>query len=205
MAKKMSPGLVALSSAAILSVYGVGYALSQPAAGAMAAGVSDTTATPVTSPTASAPASAIATRSTRSAAAPSGSPSASPVAATPTSQTAAATLKDGTYTGAGTSRHGGVNVSVTVQNGRITAAPITSVTTRYSVNVIAGLPAKVVGAQSASVNLVSGATDSSSAYVQAVKQALGKAQTGATPASSAGTVQVTGPRGVIYSSAGQGA
>jgi len=158
----------------------------------------------VSTPTASPAASAAATRSTRTGAAPSPRSSASPAATTSPSQPGA-TLKDGTYTGSDTSRHGGVNVSVTIQNGRITAAPITSVTTRYSVNVIAGLPAKVVGAQSAGVNLVSGATDSSGAYVQAVKQALGKAQTGATTASSTGTVQVTGPRGVVYSSGGQGA
>jgi hypothetical protein len=45
--------------------------------------------------------------------------------------------------------------------------------------------------------MVSGATDSSSAYLQAVQQALAKA--GAT---NTGSIQVSGPQGVIYSSGG---
>ena len=159
MARKINRGLVALSSAAIVSVYGIGYALTQPAAVSMAAGAS------VASPAAS------------SSAATSG------------------TLRDGTYSGTGTSRHGSVSVKVTVQNGQITAAPITSVSTRYSQSVIAGLPAEVLNAQSAGVHLVSGATDSSTAYVEAVRQALGQA--GAS--SSGGSVQITGPNGVLYS------
>src|SRR5579862_7134551 len=168
MAKRMNRGLVALSSAAILSVYGIGYALSQPAAVTMAAGSGGAT-TSGSTPAASTAASGAVTPA-------SGSTSvSSPVSAAATgatAQSAGTTLKDGTYTGSGSSRHGGVNVSVTIQNGRITTANITSVTTRYSVNVISGLPAKVVSAQSAKINLVSGATDSSSAYVQAVQQAL---------------------------------
>jgi uncharacterized protein with FMN-binding domain len=106
-------------------------------------------------------------------------------------------LKDGTYTGSGTSRHGGVNVSVTIQNGKIISAGISSVSTRYSQNVISGLPSEVIGAQSASINLVSGATDSSDAYVQAVQQALAKAATTSVSATTSG-VQVTSPSGVIY-------
>jgi len=132
------------------------------------------------------------------------------------------------------SRHGGVTVNVTVQNGRIASAPITGVTTRYSQNVIAGLPASVVKAQSDNINLVSGATDSSMAYQQAVAQALSKAQGGSaaqsastavnpaagsatanSPAGSQGSatgltgapggrVQVTGPNGTIYSNGGEG-
>ncbi|HEX6512068.1 MAG TPA: FMN-binding protein [Chloroflexota bacterium] len=203
MAKKMNRGPAALSSAAILSVYGIGYALSQPAAVSMAAGPEGASATPGTS-SAGSPAATPATSTSGTASIGGAAPRAS-AAATSTSST----LKDGTYTGSGSSRHGGVNVSVTIQNGRMVSAPITSVTTRYPQNVISGLPAQVVGAQSASVNLVSGATDSSGAYVQAVQQALSKAggsttSPSSTTAAGGGTVQVTGRRGVIYSSGGGG-
>ncbi|MBV8085224.1 MAG: FMN-binding protein [Chloroflexi bacterium] len=202
MAKRMNRGLVALSSAAILSVYGAGYVLSQPPATMAAA--SDT-AIATTTAASRAPATPTGTANTADAtptvgagAAPA---SASPAAASPagvTSSSAAASteLKDGTYTGSGTSRHGGVSVSVTIQNGRIISAAITNVSTRYSQNVISGLPSEALSAQGADINLVSGATDSSEAYVQAVQQALAKASTGATM--SAGTVQVTSQSGVIY-------
>ena len=221
MAKKMGKGLTALSSTAILSVYGVGYVLTQPAAATMAAGLAlpDTSVSP---------------------AAPSGSPAATaapaqaPVRASASSSaspTSTTTLKDGTYSGSGMSRHGGVSVRVTVQNGRIVSAPITGVTTRYSQSVIAGLPASVVAAQGSKINLVSGATDSSMAYQQALAQALSQAQSSAAQSTSGtvstsaaaaantsatspagsqgsatgltgapdGSVQVTGPNGPIYS------
>jgi uncharacterized protein with FMN-binding domain len=116
-------------------------------------------------------------------------------------------LKDGTYTGSGMSRHGGVNVKVVIQNGKIISAAITGTSTRYSPNVISSLPGQVVAAQGANVNLVSGATDSSDAYVQAVAQALSQAGgSGATVATggSASSVQVTGPRGAIYGNGGRG-
>jgi len=206
MAKKMGKGLVALSSAAILSVYGVGYAMTQPAAATMAAGL------------ASSPDTSTSAGSSSGTSAATSAPS---QAAAPASTN---TLKDGTYSGSGMSRHGGVSVSVTVQNGRVVSAPITGVTTRYSESVIAGLPATVVTAQSSRINLVSGATDSSMAYQQAVSQALSQAQSGSagqstsavnttTGAANSGSqgyatgltgapganVQVTGPNGTIYS------
>ena len=58
----------------------------------------------------------------------------------------------------------------------------------------------MIGAQSASINLVSGATDSSDAYVQAVQQALAKATTTSvsTTSSTTSSLQVTSPGGVIY-------
>lgn len=199
MAKKMNRGLVALSSAAILGVYGLGYALSEPAAVSMAAGVDGAATSDVTPSVSAAGTSGAATVNGAVA-----SPSARPAATSTATPTTSSAVKDGTYTGSGTSRHGGVNVSVTIQNGRIVAAPITSVTTRYSSNVIASLPAAVVNAQGPNVNLISGATDSSSAFVQAVQQALSKAgmatASSSTASVSSGTVQVTGPRGVIYSS-----
>ena len=203
MARRMNRGLVALSSAAILSVYGAGYVLSQPPATMAAASdtaIAITTAAPLAPATPTGTANTADARPTVGASAAPASASAS--AASPaavTSSTAASTeLKDGTYTGSGTSRHGGVSVSVTIQNGRIISAAITNVSTRYSQNVISGLPSEALSAQGADINLVSGATDSSEAYVQAVQQALAKASTGATM--SAGTVQVTSQSGVLYNS-----
>jgi uncharacterized protein with FMN-binding domain len=62
-----------------------------------------------------------------------------------------------------------------VQNGKIVSADITGCGTRYPCSRIAQLPARVVAAQSAKVNRVSGATDSSVAYMRAVTAALQKA------------------------------
>lgn len=214
MAKKMSKGLIALSSAAIVSVYGAGYALTQPAAVSMAAGQTSSTL-PAAVAASDGPSTSSINTSSASGSSSIVAPAAPAATATSTSSNASG-LKDGTYTGSGMSRHGGVNVKVTVQNGRITAAPITGVTTRYSQSVIAALPAQVVSKQSSQVNLVSGATDSSMAYQQAVAQALNQAGA-TTPASgtpttggsttagsttSGGNVQVTGPNGVIYSNGG---
>jgi uncharacterized protein with FMN-binding domain len=199
MAQKMSRGLVALSSAAILSVYGAGYVLSQPTA-TMAApsdtAVSNTAASPVAP--ANPPDTEASPISTATAASTAAPPSVSAPASTASSTAQPANgFKDGTYAGSGTSRHGGVNVSVTIQNGKIISAGITSVSTRYSQNVISGLPSQVIGAQSPNINLVSGATDSSDASVQAVQQALAKATTTSVGATTSG-VQVTSPSGVIY-------
>ncbi len=195
MAKKMSKRLVALSSAAIVAVYGIGYGLTQPAAALMAAGQT----TPLDTSLAS------TTTTTSDASPSSAAPTVQPTQLSIPQSSAAstsATLKDGSYSGSGMSRHGGVSVQVTIQKGRIVSAPITGVTTRYSRSVIAGLPASVVSAQSSQIDLVSGATDSSMAYVQAVSQALAQAHVGAAVSTSntssgvgAGTVVVGPPSG----------
>jgi len=91
-------------------------------------------------------------------------------------QAANATYKDGTYTGSGTSRRGGVQVAVTVAGGRITNVQITSSWTEYPVSRIAGLPAEVVARQSAQVDRVTGATYSTQAFQAAVQQALALAE-----------------------------
>jgi uncharacterized protein with FMN-binding domain len=199
MAKRMGKGLVVLSSAAIAAVYGVGYAVTQPAAISMAAGVAPAGDAPSASGTAAGTASTGANSNGNGAAAPSAAGSASSSAS---ASPAGSGLTDGTYTGTGWSRHGSVTISVTVQGGKITAAPITSVTTRYSQSVIAGLPAKVLAAQTANVQLVSGATDSSTAYRSALTQALGQAGGASTTSTSNGSVQVTSPSGVIYQNPG---
>ena len=85
-------------------------------------------------------------------------------------------FKDGTYTGWGTSRHGDIQATVEIANGRITAAWVSQCLTRYSCSWIAALPPQVVSRQSADVDYVSGATQSTSAFYQAVYQALTRAQ-----------------------------
>jgi uncharacterized protein with FMN-binding domain len=94
--------------------------------------------------------------------------------------------KDGTYLGWGTSRHGDIQASVEIASGRITSAAIVQCLTRYSCSWISpktpgtgspefDLPGQVVTRQSAKVDYVSGATESSDAFFQAIAQALSKA------------------------------
>jgi uncharacterized protein with FMN-binding domain len=94
--------------------------------------------------------------------------------------------KDGTYLGWGTSRHGDIQASVEIASGKITSAAIVQCLTRYSCSWISpktpgtgspefDLPGQVVTRQSAKVDYVSGATESSDAFFQAISQALSKA------------------------------
>ena len=98
-----------------------------------------------------------------------------PAAATSAPATTAL-YNDGTYTGTGTSRHGNISASVVVQGGKIVSAAITQCGTRYPCSDIAALPGQVVTRQSATVDVVSGATDSSQAYRGAIQNALAKAK-----------------------------
>jgi uncharacterized protein with FMN-binding domain len=104
-----------------------------------------------------------------------------PTTAPPRSQ-----YKDGTYLGWGTSRHGDIQASVEIDSGRIVSAAIVQCLTRYSCSWISprtpgtgspefDLPGQVVTRQSANVDYVSGATESSDAFYQAIAQALSKA------------------------------
>jgi uncharacterized protein with FMN-binding domain len=161
MAKKMPRRLVALSSSAIAAIYLAGFVYTRGADAGLApvAASAPTTITATASPTAITPAA---------------SPTATATAtSTPSSTTAV--YRDGTYTGSGTSRRGNVNVSVTIQGGRIANVTISSVTTQYPVSRIAALPAQVVSRQSGQVDNVSGATYSAQAFSLAVQAALSKA------------------------------
>lgn len=102
-------------------------------------------------------------------------PSTAPAASVPAAATTGA-YKDGTYSGTGTSRHGNITVAVTVQSGKITSAEITDCGTRYPCSRVAALPGQVLSRQSASVDTVSGATDSTNAYRSAVVAALAQAR-----------------------------
>jgi uncharacterized protein with FMN-binding domain len=80
--------------------------------------------------------------------------------------------KDGTYLGWGYSRHGDIQASVVVQDGRVVSAQITQCLTRYSCDVIDNLPSQVISRQNAFVDLVSGATESANAFSNAIYRAL---------------------------------
>ena len=150
----VSKKLVALSSAAILSVYAIGYARTQAADQRLTA--------PDVQPT---PTNAVATAVARAA-------SPAQVIQTPSKSSG---YRDGTYVGSGSSRHGGIEATVVITGGKIVSTRITQCLTRYSCSWIAQLPGEVVARQSAKVDMVSGATDSSRAFIQAVTNALSHA------------------------------
>ncbi len=135
-------------------------------------------------PTATAAASAPITTPVQTPAPTPAQPSA-PVAAAPVVDSAPATpakkveskqLKDGVYYGWGTSRHGDIQASVEIENGKIIGAYIAQCLTQYSCSWVSALPPEVVQRQSAEVDYVSGATQSSNAFYYAVMDALKKAR-----------------------------
>jgi uncharacterized protein with FMN-binding domain len=85
-------------------------------------------------------------------------------------------LKDGSYSGWGTSRHGDIQATVVIEGGRIVSAAITQCLTRYPCSWIAQLPGQVVSRQSPECDFVSGATQSTNAFYYAVVEALAKAK-----------------------------
>lgn len=93
-------------------------------------------------------------------------------AAIDSAQSSAVGWKDGTYSGWGTSRHGDVEATVIIENGRITAAAISRCLTRYSCSWIAHLQPQVAERQSPEIDNVSGATESANAFYYAVVEAL---------------------------------
>ena len=84
----------------------------------------------------------------------------------------------------GSCPHGDIEVSVVIQEGKIASSLISQCLTRYSCGWIApktpggglpDLPSQVVERQSPKVDYVSGATESSYAFADAVAAALSKA------------------------------
>ena len=162
--RRVPPALVALSSAAIMAVYAAGYLRTEGVASAPATTPSPVPYTP----------EPLTPRIGIGAPIPPTQPPSNPTPAPRTQPQVA--YKDGTYRGLGMSRHGDIGVSVTVSGGRITSVTINACLTRYPCSVISGLPGQVVSRQKASVDAVSGATDSSDAFQQAVANALRNAQ-----------------------------
>lgn len=85
-------------------------------------------------------------------------------------------LKDGRYQGRGTSPHGDIIAEVVIQKGNIVYAGIADCLTRYSCSVIKHLPEQVVVRQSIEVDLVSGASESTSAFQDGIAAALARSQ-----------------------------
>ena len=227
-AKRVKNNLVALGTAAVLTVYASGYFRTRSAAARFTAEAAERMPAVASAGSASAQASAApapaparagtedphAVRKTVRAAdsipAPVAAPTAAPTASTSAMATAAATtvpvatpstgspgtevpvqtadsatqsadgeqapLKDGTYSGWGTSRHGDIQASVEIEGGHIVLAYISQCLTRYSCSWISALPPQVVTRQSANVDYVSGATQSANAFYYAVLEALAKAK-----------------------------
>jgi uncharacterized protein with FMN-binding domain len=190
--KKITKGLVALGSAAIVSVYGAGYARTQSAEAqfdvqalppsvmpafeiATTAAATSTPASRISPifapfPSATPPTSAVASVPAR---VPAVAPTIAPApTATPAPAAATGKFRDGSYIGMGRSRHGNIEATVVVQGGKIVSAKISQCLTRYPCSMISALPGQVVTRQSATVDFVSGATDSSTAYREAVANAL---------------------------------
>ena len=106
-----------------------------------------------------------------------------PVAATPAPQPSDTTpsaekkgWKDGSYTGWGGSRHGDIQATVEIKDGKISATWISICATQYSCSWLDALPGQVIARQSPEVDFVSGATQSTNAFYYAVVQALRKAK-----------------------------
>ena len=170
---RLSRGIISLAASAIGAVYTAGYLHTQAADASLGASAAPPVVPAATSAPAVAQPPTIGIQNTPPpATTPPNQRATAPAAAAPVG----AALKDGTFSGVGTSRRGDVQVSVTIQGGRIASVNITRATTQYPTRFIAGLPNEVVSRQSAQVDVVSGATLSSQAFRGAVQQALQRAQ-----------------------------
>ncbi len=212
---KIANRLVALSSAAVLSVYSAGYLRTKSAADRLLAAERTRVVIPVAQPIAAGPPAVVlplaaakpapepaqpadatptkarqatsAADATQTTPAPTPAETAAPAASpvpmpTPVVEPPVPTpppapqWKDGTYSGWGTSRHGDIEATVVIENGRIVNAYISQCWTRYSCSWVAHLPGQVVARQSPEVDWVSGATQSVNAFYYGVVQALSKAK-----------------------------
>ena len=193
--------LVALSSAAVLAVYAAGYVRTRAAADRFAAEAAPRRTPAATPPLVQAPpplpsiqpgepviapprervrtrARATAREAATEAEAPA-APIVEPVpitAAPPPAPAPEAQFKDGTYLGWGYCRHGDIQASVVIEGGRITSATVARCLTRYSCSWIEPIYPQVVSRQSPEVDYVSGATESTDAFHDAVADALSKAK-----------------------------
>jgi uncharacterized protein with FMN-binding domain len=161
-----------------------GAAAAPPVSSSAAPAIKKNTKRPATPSRKAAPSSA--SDSAGSSSAPSSSSTTNPPVETAAPPAAAAknVYKDGVYLGWGSCRHGDIEASVTIQDGKIALVAISQCLTRYSCGWIApkipggglpDLPSQVVERQGPKVDYVSGATESSYAFADAVVAALAKA------------------------------
>lgn len=195
LANKMGNKLVALCTVALGAIYGTGYVVTKiPTVHALAAQPEHTNAS--ASPVATGTANGSTTSSHANLSNGTGvakhvaSPTArnttshtkKPVASVPKAPAKPAVnttsqYLDGTYHGSGSDNIGTVYVAVTIHSGKISNVQITQCDTHYPQAYIDPvLPQEVVARQNASVDMVSGATDSSSDFAVAVQQALAQAK-----------------------------
>ncbi len=83
-------------------------------------------------------------------------------------------VADGTYAGDGTGFRGAVSVAVKVAGGRIESVRVTKHKEDLAMDALTEMPRRIVKAQSASVQAVTGATVTSDAVIDAVVKALAK-------------------------------
>jgi uncharacterized protein with FMN-binding domain len=83
---------------------------------------------------------------------------------------------DGTYLGWGSCRHGQIQAEVVIADGRIVSATIAQCRTRWTCDWLDPIVPQVVTRQHAGIDFVSGATDSSYAFSDAVYDALAQAR-----------------------------
>jgi uncharacterized protein with FMN-binding domain len=135
-----------------------------------AAAKTDTSALPpATTQTATAPA---ATAAAETATAPAEQPPAAPAPVAVTGDAEGAPYKDGTYYGWGSCRHGDIQAAVVIEGGRMASATVAQCLTRYACSWIDPLLPHTVRKQAATADYVSGATESSEAFNDAVSEAL---------------------------------
>jgi uncharacterized protein with FMN-binding domain len=111
-----------------------------------------------------------------------------PVATTPTTTstgttTASGTYKDGTYTGTtASSEYGDVQVSATISAGKLSDITFITMPSEqgHTAQVTASsepvLKSEAIASQSANVNIISGATQTTQAFEQSLQSALSQAQ-----------------------------
>jgi uncharacterized protein with FMN-binding domain len=163
--------------AAVASAVSTSSATAPVASVAVAAAAQPTSGSASSSPAAAAPAPTGGAAASPAATAADGTESTA--AAAPVAQPAvpaAPTLKDGVFTGWGTSRHGDIQARIEIVQGKIVSAEVAQCLTRWSCSWIAPLVPQVAARQSENVDYVSGATQSSVAFYWAVWDALQKAK-----------------------------
>jgi uncharacterized protein with FMN-binding domain len=161
-----------------------GSAAAPPVSSSAAPANKKNTKRPATPSRKAAPSSASDSAGSSSAPLPASSTNPPIEAAAPPAVAAKSAYKDGVYLGWGSCRHGDIEASVTIQDGKIALVAISQCLTRYSCGWIApkipgaglpDLPSQVVERQGPKVDYVSGATESSYAFADAVVAALSKA------------------------------
>lgn len=92
--------------------------------------------------------------------------------------TASGSYIDGTFSGTGMGYRGNISVSITIKNGKITSISVTESRddSKWLSRAASGVIDAIVASQTASVDTVSGATFSSEGIIDAVADALSKAQ-----------------------------